>query len=181
MRTFTHSRIALSLVAATLLTTTLAGCASYHVGAHTLYEPSIATVHVPVFESDSLRRHLGERLTEAVVKQIELKTPYKVVSRGSADSVFVGRILSDRKRGLVENSYDEPRQLDVSINVQVSWINTRGQPIRSDAFIPIQGELLQISRNATLVPEVGHSLVTSQQQAIDRLAQQIVAMMEVPW
>ncbi|HEY6562999.1 MAG TPA: hypothetical protein VIY86_00755, partial [Pirellulaceae bacterium] len=54
------------------------GCAGYYLGSPTLYRPDIATIQIPIFESDSYRRFLGERLTEAVVKQVELKTPYKV-------------------------------------------------------------------------------------------------------
>ena len=57
----------------------LSGCVGYQVGTGSLYAPDVATVYVPMIESDSYRRDLGERLTEAVVKEIELKTPYKVV------------------------------------------------------------------------------------------------------
>jgi hypothetical protein len=32
-----------------------------------------------------------------------------------------------------------------------------------------------------MVAEVGHSLLTSEQNQIDRLADQIVGMMEIPW
>ena len=56
-------------------------------GTDSLYAADIATVYVPMIESDSYRRDLGERLTEAVVKEIELKTPYKVVSTPNADSI----------------------------------------------------------------------------------------------
>ena len=40
------------------------GCAGYQVGHRSLYRPDIRTVHVPVVQSDSFRRYLGERLTE---------------------------------------------------------------------------------------------------------------------
>ena len=66
----------------------LPGCAGYQLGQRSLYRPDIRTIHVPVVHSDSFRRHLGERLTEAIVKEIELKTTYKVVDAGSADSVL---------------------------------------------------------------------------------------------
>ncbi len=64
------------------------GCIGYQVGAGSLYAPDVATVYVPMIESDSYRRDLGERLTEAVCKEIELKTPYKVVSTPDADSIL---------------------------------------------------------------------------------------------
>ncbi|MBI3461837.1 MAG: hypothetical protein HY000_02090, partial [Planctomycetes bacterium] len=70
---------------ATLLTL---GCAGYRIGSRSLYPPDICTVYVPVFESASFRRNLGERLTEAVCKQIEDATPYKLVNGPEADSIL---------------------------------------------------------------------------------------------
>ena len=65
------------------------GCAGYRMGARSLYRNDLRTVHVPMIESSSFRRNLGERLTEAVVKQIELTTPYKVVGDpATAESVL---------------------------------------------------------------------------------------------
>src|SRR5687767_14906756 len=86
----------------------LGGCAGYQLGNGTLYRTDIRTVYVPMFESDSFRRNLGERLTEAVVKEIENKTPYKVLSDpGAADSVLRGHLVSERKAVLAENRFDE--------------------------------------------------------------------------
>src|SRR5262245_65624285 len=73
----------------------LSGCAGYQIGNRSLYRPDIRTVHVPVIQSESYRRNLGEKLTEAVVKEIELKTPYKVVDAESADSILSLRLVSD--------------------------------------------------------------------------------------
>ena len=72
------------------------GCAGLHVGQQSLYRPELRTIYVPVFESESFRPNLGERLTEAVVKEIELKTPYKVVATPNADSVLRGRIVVEK-------------------------------------------------------------------------------------
>ena len=88
----------------------LTGCAGYQVGAGSLYAPDVTTVYVPMIESDSYRRDLGERLTEAVIKEIELKTPYKVVDTPDADSVLSARLTRDTRRTLVENAFDDPRR-----------------------------------------------------------------------
>ena len=74
------------------------GCIGYQVGTGSLYAPDVATVYVPMIESDSYRRDLGERLTEAVVKEIELKTPYKVVNTPNADSILSARLISDTRQ-----------------------------------------------------------------------------------
>src|SRR3954449_3287605 len=81
----------------------ISGCVGYQVGTASLYAPDVATVYVPMIESDSYRRDLGERLTEAVVKEIELKTPYKVVSTPNADSVLSARLQVDTRRRVIEN------------------------------------------------------------------------------
>ena len=85
----------------------LAGCAGYQVGTSSLYSSHVRTVYVPMFQSASYRRNLGERLTEAVMKEIEAKTPYKVVGTPNADSTLTGRITNETKRTVVQNWYAE--------------------------------------------------------------------------
>jgi hypothetical protein len=160
----------------------VAGCAGYHMGVRSLYAPDIETIFVPIFESNSFRPDLGERLTEAVIKEIEQKTPYKVVGNpDDADSVLSGRILSDEKRVLIENNNDAPRQLEAALVIEVRWVNRRGDLIRDPGAVPLPPPLLTMQETAALVPEAGQSIATSQQEAIDNLATRIVEMMEIPW
>lgn len=159
----------------------LTGCTAYQVGTASLYAPHIRTVYVPVFESESFRRNLGERLTEAVMKEIETTTPYKVVSTPNADSTLRGRIAADSKRVVVENWYDDPRQVDVNLQVHVRWVDRNGCPIRPAQSLPLDSDLVTVNGTSALFPEIGQSVATAQQQAIQRLAQQIVGMMESPW
>ena len=68
--------------AALVLLAGLGGCAGYQFGSQSLFNtPDIETVHVPVFQSSSFRRDLGEQLTEAVVKEIEKRTPVQSRAR----------------------------------------------------------------------------------------------------
>jgi len=157
------------------------GCVGYHLGTASLYPSNIQTVYVPIFESDSFRRYLGERLTEAVIKEIELKTPYKVTGDSGADSILSGRITHDNKRVMVLNKYHDPRENEISLQVQVRWLDRQSNLIREASPIPLPDELASIRETSLLVPEVGQSVATAQQQAIQRLAVQIVSMMEAPW
>jgi hypothetical protein len=159
----------------------LTGCMGYQVGAGSLYAPDITTVYVPMIDSDSYRRDLGERLTEAVVKEIELKTPYKVVSTPDADSILSARLITDTRRTLIENAFDDPRLSETELRAEVTWLNRRRLPIVPMQAVPIPPQLVEISQTSTLIPESGQSVATSQQQAIERLAQQIVSTMEAPW
>lgn len=157
------------------------GCAGYQLGSRTLYRPNIYSIHVPMFESDSYRRFLGEQLTEAVVKEIELKTPYEVTSRANADSTLTGRITTDSKYVLAENVNDEPRDIEFDLRAVVSWRNSRGDLIGSPLAIRVPDDLIRLGQAEHFVPEGGQTVTVSQLEAIGHLAQQIVATMEVPW
>jgi hypothetical protein len=169
------------LVAALFAIPLFGGCAAYQVGSETLYAPDVETVYVPVIESDSLRRDLGERLTEAVIKDIELKTPYKVVGTPNADSVLSARLLADTRNVLVENAFDTPRVQETTLRVEVTWLNRRRMPIAPVQTVPLPPELVGIDSSSALIGEVGQSVVSAQNQAIERLSDQIVGTMEEPW
>jgi hypothetical protein len=164
-----------------LFSAILPGCAGYQLGRGSLYRPDVRTVHVPIAQSDSYRRYLGERLTEAVVKEIELRTPYKVVDAASADSVLNVRLVSDAKKVLANSRFSEPRDIETDFFVQASWIDRRGDLIMSNDNIPAAPLMVNLGQQANFVPEGGQSLVTAQQEAIQKLAQQIVGQMELAW
>ena len=149
------------------------GCAGYHVGNQYLYRSDIRSVHVALFESDSYRRFLGQRLTEAVVKQIELSSPLTITEPQLAHSFIRGRIVNDAKTIVGENINDDARSLKLGWRVEVSWVDRAGVPL-------MQRQVLQISRDATFIPEGGQSLSTAQQEIIERLARDIVGQMEMP-
>jgi hypothetical protein len=134
-----------------------------------------------MIESDSYRRDLGERLTEAVIKEIELKTPYKVVDTPDADSVLSARLIRDTRRTLTENAFDDPRLSEIELHAEVTWLNRRRLPIIPVQTLAVPPDLVLINQTSNLIPEVGQSVATQQQQAVERLAQQIVSTMEAPW
>jgi hypothetical protein len=164
-----------------LLLVAFGGCAMYHVGNASLYPAEVHTIYVPMFESASFRPGMGERLTEAVMKQIEAKTPYKVDSNPNADSVLSGRIENEGKRVTIGARTGDPRELQTQISVKVSWIDNRGQMLRPASVIPLPPAVTDVQGTGTLVPEVGQSVAVAQQEAINRLAEQIVGLMEKPW
>ena len=164
-----------------VLAVLLPGCAGYRFGTRSLFPPEIKTVYVPVFESASMRRNLGERLTEAVCKEITNRAPIKVVNDAQADSVLKGRIIGEGKRVMVRSRTGDPRDVEVNLVVQVTWLDRRGAVIRESQAIPLPAELAEVSAANEVIPEVGQSIATAQQKAIERVAQQIVDLMEAPW
>ena len=158
----------------------LNGCAGYRIGPQSLYRPDIGTIYVPVFESESFRRNLGEWLTEAVIKEIEHTTTYKVVGHPGADSTLEGRIVAVGKRVLSENVNDEPQDIELGFRVHIRWIDPRGRLLIERTF-GMPAALVRIAQNADLVPIAGQSIVTAEQDAIQRLATEIVGQMEILW
>ena len=160
------------------------GCMSfggYQVGSQSLFGQDIRTVYVPVVEADPTRRHLAERLTEAICKRIEERSPYKVVGRPSADSVLECRIIAkDQWVSLVDPSND-PRQKSGELAVEIRWRDRRSQDLRQFDSLSWSDSTTQVSASDAMVAEFGHSLLTSEQRQIDRIASQIVGMMESPW
>ena len=156
------------------------GCFGYQMGGNGLYRPDVRTIHVPVFRSESFRREVGERLTEAVVKTIEQRTTYKVVGRPLADSVLVGRVVDNQKRVVAENTDDEPRNLEVGYVVELDWYDRQGRRLIQRGVIPLPGSIT-IGASSYLIPESGQSYATAEQETLDRLADQIVSQLEMPW
>ena len=167
-----------------LLPPLLAGCAGYRFGNNTLYATNVRTVYVPMVQSESYRTtpgvDLGERLTEAICKEIEKRTPFKVVGDPNADSVLTARIVADTKRMVVESPTDQSRQVEMNMQVLVTWAD-RGGAVLSSGQVPLPAASVDVGQAAMLVPEFGRSVVSTQQEGIVKMAQQIVGLMEEPW
>lgn len=156
------------------------GCAGFQVGNRSLYRPDVQTIHVPTFQSSSFRPGLGELLTEAVVKEIELKTHYKVVCEADADSILSGQIVNETKTVLAEDTFDVPRSIVTDLAARIRWESRSGDLLRDQMTVPLP-PVLQISQSAHFVPEGGQSVATAHQHAITQMAEQIVSQLEYPW
>jgi ABC-type uncharacterized transport system auxiliary subunit len=166
-------------LAAVALLSVLAGsgCGYMVGGAHA---PEVRTVHVPTFASDSFRRDMELQLTEAVQQQIQLRTPYRLAKAPQADTRLEGRIVSIDKRVENQNRFDDPRQLELAIGIEVRWVDARTGQILGAREFPVAAPLAQLMTQTSFAPESGQSLATATQQAVDQLARQIVGMMESP-
>lgn len=154
------------------------GCAGYKIGTRNLYRNDVRTIHVPIIKSDSFRPELGVMLTEAVQKEIERRTPYKLTNIETADSVMTCRLTGDSKRVVGETITDEPRILQSVMNVEMSWTDRRGMVLVETRFLPPGEVTFYFSENTSFVPEAGQSMATANLRLIERLANHIVDQME---
>jgi hypothetical protein len=164
--------------AALLLLLTIAGC-EYNVGAP--YQGHIQSVHVPIFSSKSFRRGIEFELTEAVHKEIQNRTHFRLTKTPYADTRLTGEIVHLNKRSLGESAFDDPRELQLSLAVQVTWVDLRTGEILDQQNVPLEPELVHLISTGDFAPEIGQSLATAKHQALQKLARQIVQMMEAPW
>lgn len=170
------------------------------------YDCNIRTVYVPIFQNKTFRRGLEFDLTRAVVREIEAKTPYKVVSScEGADTELTGTIISVTKQVVNINPSNEVREAETALNVEVVWRDLRSGQILSKPtrLMGDVGVNPGLTPNFTLpdapepkpandppvlvqsvdrfIPELGQSITTAFKGNVDRLAIQIVSMMETPW
>jgi hypothetical protein len=167
-----------------------------------LHDPTIHSVRVPIFENLTYRRGLEFDLQQAIVREIEWKCPnWKVVQEAcNADTELTGKIVSRTKAVTVVGNLGEIRQGETTMTVEVIWRDLRpgkggdilSQPPavkRTDPMPeppppgspPPVAKPVIIQTIATFIPEVGQSLTSGEQEEINRLARQIVDMMEKPW
>jgi Lipopolysaccharide-assembly len=160
------------------------------------YDPCIKTVRVPIFKNETMRQGLEFELTKAVVREIEAKTPYKVISGvGHADTELTGTITLMNKNVILRTPLNEIRQGETVMAVAVQWKDVRTgeyltRPRSGPGSLPPDAPLgaqflppppVIITSTSDWAPELGESWATGQQRNINRLAIQIVSMMEKPW
>lgn len=170
-------RVAINSIAVAILIS-ITGC-GYMLGTPTV--PGVRTVHVEIFKSDSFRRNLDYLLTEAVQREVRTRGAYRLEEASIADTVLKGKIVEIRKTPLSENRFDDPRELQLMVGAEVTWIDRRNGQVLQQKTFPLGTELTQQNGSVSFAPEVGHSLATAQQEAAQRLAARIVDLMEAPW
>lgn len=167
------ARLGGTLIMIMLAGTMLSGC-GYTIRAP--FDKSVKTVFVPVFRTQSYRRDLNLNLCEMVQKEIMQRSPYKVVGRPEgADTILEGTINFADKNIVVENPFNLPRELTATVSVVVKW--THNPPTEAEKSKPPT----MVSETVNFVPEIGETALTAFYRVNQRLAAQIVDMMEQPW
>ncbi|MHC4995166.1 MAG: LPS assembly lipoprotein LptE [Planctomycetota bacterium] len=173
MKTLTASSVAL------LIALGISGCASdgqQGYSSEELYDPSFRSVAVNLFENRSFYREIEFQLTEALTKEIESRTPYKVTHAGGADTQITGTILSANKR-LLSRSRDGGigQELQLTVIASFEWKDLRsGRIVRKRSTISGTGEF---------VPALGLSepVEIARHEAVSELSREIVSVMRSDW
>ncbi|MBN1795750.1 MAG: hypothetical protein JW804_03675 [Sedimentisphaerales bacterium] len=140
-----------------------------------LYPDNVATVYVKMFENKTFERGIEYELTDALAKQIEASTPYKIVSSADrADTILTGYIGPVGKSILsAERETGRPLEKEVLINATVSWKNLKTGDILLNAE--------QVSASATYSEWQNQGFAYGSTLAANKLAKRIVEAMEKSW
>ena len=164
---------------AALTVSALFGC-GYTVGQS--FGAPVRTVAVPTFQNESFRRGLEQQLTEAVHREIQNRTPFRLArDEASADTRLVGRIVQAEKYALTPTPFGDPRQLQLNLAVEVRWEDLRTGQVIACQQMPLTPDAIALITESDFAPETGQSRATAERGAMDNMARQIVDLMESPW
>jgi hypothetical protein len=133
MRATSHKRWLTARLAWTLLLPLLASACEdgghFTIAGYTTrpnYDTRIHTVRVPIFKNRTFIRGVEFDLTQAVIRDIEQKTPFKVVGPGcDADTELTGTVVIFTKGLLNVNQLNEVREAETTLSVEVVWRDLR--------------------------------------------------------
>ena len=152
---------------------TLGGCAGYTTASQ--YPDDVETVAVDIFArgKDVYRRGIEMRITEAIVKQIELDTPYKVTKKSRADTQLSGTLEVVNQRVLSTNTLTgQPHEIEITLEVSFTWKDLRsGKILAEQSSMPMA---------ATYIPQdpFSEDFFQGSEDDVNRLAARIVEQME---
>lgn len=140
-----------------------------------LYRTDVKTVFVEMFASESFRRGVEYELTHALGVQMELHSPYKVVSdRRQADTILYGSINRITERRLTrQRELDRPLASEVVLVATFSWKDLRS------AEMLIQDQKVKVSGD--YVAFLGAGRDSAAREAANEMAVRIVEAMEEDW
>jgi len=161
-----------------LLLFAASGC-GYTIGNQ--FQQNVQTVYVPIATTEDFRRGTEFQLTEAVQKQIQERTPFRLAKDDRADTKLTMKIKSIRKSVLGTTAQNDNRELQLQYAVDVVWEDLRTGRILAQNKVSIDPEVTKLFAQSEFAPELGQSLATGTQEAIQKMARQVVELMEAPW
>lgn len=138
-----------------------------------LYPTQYQTVAVPNFDNRSDTRAVEFNLREALIKEIEQRTPYKVVSNaGPADTQLTGTVTDVERRLISRDSIaGVTQEIEVLVTVDFEWRDRKtGDTVRGYRGLTSAGQFVS-NRTIGEFGEDGTRL------AVQRLASEIVSRM----
>lgn len=139
-----------------------------------LHPEGINTVYVEMFQSKEFRRGLEMQLTEALVKEISARTPYRNAPKKQADTLLTGEIIEVKVNTLGKDfARNLPREQVATLVVSFRW-----KDMRTGRML---AEKDQFAVSVEYVPPAHETFYQGSEDAVNRMARAIVNSMETGW
>lgn len=176
IRIFTRAAL---LALATLAPMSVLACAGdpgtgYASGA--LYSTKYRSVALPIFDNSTYDRPISNYVSEALLKEIQMSTPYGVTAEGRADTVLRGKVVAVRLQTMSQSvATGLPEEMSYTVTVDYDWVDMRtGTPIVSRKGYQVSAVFVASNTNTEPI-DLGRF------EAADMLARDIVASMQGDW
>jgi len=141
-----------------------------------LFPEEYQTVAIDIFDNRTFYQGVEFDVTEAIAKEIELRTPYKIVSNTVADTVITGtvravnqQVLSRVREGAI------PQEMQIIVQISYEWKDVRsGKVIRKRGNLAGSGEYIPTRG-------VGEPYEVGQHRAAAEIARDLVSDMRRDW
>ncbi len=131
----------------------LAGCAGGEGGflgyqANATFPGEVASVEVPIFENRTAYTGVEREITDALIKELQARSPYRVVGAGGADTTLKGTVVRVETAKLSEaRGTGLVQELLQTITVDFTWTDQRSGKVlvqresfsSSEVYIPVSG------------------------------------------
>lgn len=137
-----------------------------------VYSSDIRTVAVPMFENATFSAGIEARVTEAVIKELQARTPWRLADGAAADAVLTGVVrTADLSRMSAGPRTGLMQELGVRVSVDFDLRDNRSGALvvsrrgftAVDTFVPARG--------------TGERLEVGESAAVERLARDMVAQL----
>ncbi len=166
-----------SLIIATLVVIVsmlgLTGCSGYSNG--WAYPDNVQTISVKMFDTKSFRRDYEYTLSDAICKQIEVQTPYRIVADDNVADTQLSGYVNSMSGSVLSTDRESGSALEdeVRVSVTFTWKNLK------------TGEMIIDSKTVTGVASYAELMNQDYDYAanvaMNQAAVKIVESMETPW
>ncbi|MDP6542168.1 MAG: LptE family protein [Phycisphaerales bacterium] len=141
-----------------------------------LYDQQFGSVAIQIFDNETMSRNMEFMLEDALVKQIQARTPYRVLDDTHADTMLRGTITNNKLRAISQSrTTGLDNEVMITVTVDFEWLNlaTGKRILGRDNF----------STSALFIPSRPSSepLEMGQFAVVQQLSSDIVDQLQAAW
>ncbi len=165
----------LEAVCVLLVLLCLVGCQSMGYSNESLFPQDVRTICLKMFDNRTFWRNIEYDLTDALAKQIESKTPYKIISdQDLSDTTMTGQITKVYQNVLMtDRDTGDDLQMEMTVHALVTWKNLKTGDLLCDN--------LEVVASGSYSTPLGQNQGYASTLTANKLAAKVVELMENKW